>query len=412
MYIKLGGIPTFFIMLGELVVEQPENYNKQLITDIKNNVQISENNEDTIKPNVIAIMYEALSDPTILSNVSISEDPLKNIRELSNTNISGNMVTPVLGGGTSIPEFEFLTGLSTYFLGGNIYPFVQHIQTDMNSLVRNYRNNGYYCIGIHSNSGRFYNREKAYKLLGFNDYISSEDMGKIPEKRNLGSDEATINQIIKYFSEIDGSKFIFAVTIQNHMPYKYELYDEYDISLESEVLTEEEIGGLTAYVQGVYDSDKSLKKLTSYLSNIDEPTIVILFGDHLPIINNSYEIYEKNNIVKSDEDISLNLEMHKTPYLIWSNYDIEDKELYNNKLLSANNLGLQVSKLSNIDIPWYYSALEEIYSKFPVITNNFLIDSYGNEYKDFPEEYRNLETNFKVLQYDLLLKKKYIEINR
>ena len=61
---------------------------------------------------------------------------------------SGKFYTTGFGGGTARPEFELLTGLTTDGLPGGAVPY-QYIKSDFPCHVRDLKEEGYRCIGLH-----------------------------------------------------------------------------------------------------------------------------------------------------------------------------------------------------------------------------------------------------------------------
>ena len=403
-YAWMGANAVFFMHLGDFYNPEPLEYNEDTINAIKDEYDTPTETENTNKPNVILIMNESYSDITNLDNTTFSSNPMEIIDEIKKEAncITGEILSPVLGGGTSLPEFEVLTGLTSYFIEKQIYPYTSYIHSDMNSIVGVFNENDYTTIGIHTNTKTFYNRYNICKYLGFEKTIFQEDIENPEYKGNYISDNETANQIIKTFEENNGKKFIFTVTMQNHMPYTNKNYDEYDIEIQSKLLSETEILELKNYTQGVVDANKMYKKLVEYLKEHEEPTILIMFGDHLPLLGDSYcSTYKKNNLSY--------LEYYTTPYIIWANYDIEDEEIP--KVLGASNLGLNILDMANIEIPWYLKPFKELYNKYPAINNKNILNKQGNVIAGTAIEDQELIINCKVLQYDLLIKKKYININ-
>ena len=72
-------------------------------------------------------------------------------------------------------------------------------------------------------------------------------------------------------------------------------------------------------------------KLVEYIKKCDEPTILVMFGDHIPSLSN-YSVYRKSNYT--------DLQYHETPYIMYANYDMN----FNNipQYMSPSNLGIQV----------------------------------------------------------------------
>lgn len=403
----IGSNATFFIHLGDLYNPKPDNYNKETIENIKEQYQEDKDEEkqESDNPNIILIMDESYADLTKLENVNYTDNPMKIINELKKEEncITGEVITPVFGGGTSLPEFEVLTGLTSYFISEQVYPFVSYINSDMNSIVRVFNKNNYNTIGIHTNTKTFYNRYMVYNYLGFSQTIFEEDTENPEYRGNYISDNEMANQIIKAFENNEGNKFIFAVTMQNHMKYVMKNYEEYDVEVTSEVLSDTEVIELQNYTQGVVDANKMYKKLKQYLETCEENTILIMFGDHLPLLGDDYgSTYEKTGL--------LGLDYWCTPYVIWANYDFEEKATMPDTI-STSNLGFKLLDLANInDIPWYLKPFYELYEEYPIINNKFIINKNGEKIRKENMEDSVLIDNCKILQYDLLIKNKYIDI--
>lgn len=401
LYHYSGANTVFFMHLGDLYFKQPYNYSQENINKIREeNITNTSVNKEMNNPNIILIMNESFSDPTEIKNVEFSKDPLGELRELADVDKNckmGDIITPVCGGGTSLPEFEVLTGLTSYFLEKQTYPYTSQIRSDMNSLVRTFKNNDYTTIGIHTNTQTFYNRKNVYKYLGFDNTIFEEDIEEPEYKGKHISDNEFANQIIQQYELNNKNKFIFGVTMQNHMPYNEKNYEKYDIDVSANNLTTEEQQQIKNYVQGLYDGNKMYLKLVNYLKEEKEPTVLIMFGDHLPSLLNN-KLYNMSNYS--------NIEYYQTPYIIWANYDIDLAKVP--QIMSTGNLGINVLELSGIELPWYLKEFEKMYLEYPIITNTNIIDKNGKILKDISQEHSRLISNCEILQYDLLIKKKYI----
>lgn len=400
-YYWMGGNAIFFLHLGDSYAIKPKEYTEENIRNIQEEYITNKNQiENDVKPNIIMVMNESFSNPNNIKNVNYSVNPVENIENLYKNDpncIMGNIVAPVFGGNTAVTEFEALTGLTSYFLEKQIYPHTSYIRKNMNSIVREYRNNDYTTIGIHTNTQTFYNRKSVYKYLGFEKTIFSENIDNPEIKGGNISDNEFANQVIKEFENNTGNKYIFGITMQNHMPYTDKTYEKYDVEIESEILTDDEKLKLKNYIQGVYDGDQMYIKLVNYLRNVEEPTILVMFGDHLPALKS---IYDKENYD--------GLDYYTTPYIIWTNYDLRYENVNLSKYLSPSNLSLNIMRLSNIEIPWYFKKYEELYRIYPAINNQLVLTSEG---KILNKEYvsnNDLVNDCRILQYDLLIKKKYI----
>ena len=402
-----GVILTFFPRIGDLIVDKPDDYTKEKIDEIhekyKDVPSISGNGK---KPNVIIIQNEAWWDPTILKNVEFSQDPMADIKELGKKYPYGKLVTPVYAGGTCMPEFECLTGFSTAFLPGNSYPYIQHVLNNTESTVSTYKKNGYETIALHPYFINFYNRSKAYPLLGFDKVLGIDDMeGSYDNKAgHYVSDEFASNQIISAFENKTADRmFCFMVTMQNHGDYTAKRYEEYEIEITSDVLTEADLNGLKDYTQGVKDSCDSFIQLTEYFKNVDEPVIIAMYGDHLPLLGTDGSTYISGELIEKEKSFVPTRfdELYYTPYIVWANYDLRSFDLP--EYISAGNLGLSVlEKASLLDVPWYQSVMANFYKSYPVYLYRIKMNSDLEKLDRILPTTQEMASDFKLLQYDLL----------
>lgn len=402
-----GVVLTFFPRIGDLIVDKPENYTEEKIGEIhekyKDIPSISGNGKS---PNVIIIQNEAWWDPTELKNVEFSEDPMAQIKALGEEFPYGKLVTPVYAGGTCMPEFECITGYSTAFLPGNSYPYIQHVLSETESTVSTYKKNGYETVALHPYHINFYNRSKAYPLLGFDKVLGIDDMeGSYDNKAGwYVSDEFAANQIISAFENKTADRlFCFTVTMQNHGDYTSKRYEEYEIELKSDAMSKEDLEGLYDYTQGVKDSCDSFIQLKEYFENVDEPVLIAMYGDHLPLLGTDGSTYITGELATKEKSFVPTQfdNLYYTPYIVWANYDISDFTLP--EYISAGNLGLSVLKQASLSyVPWYQSVMASFYEQYPVYLSRIKMnrdmikmDRPSPAVTEFAEEFR-------LLQYDLL----------
>ena len=60
-----------------------------------------------------------------------------------------------------------------------------------------------------------------------------------------------------------------------------------------------------------------LGKLTAYFSQVDEPVILVFWGDHYNPIDSNYDVYTTTGYAS---DSSADPRLHQTTLLLWSNY--------------------------------------------------------------------------------------------
>ncbi len=404
-YVSKGFLYSFIHDINTLRVKKPYGYNKSFYITTEKNNSVTEF-DDSKKPHIIMIMGEAFSDISENENIDFKgyKDPLKNFKKIAKSDnaISGHIVVPNFGGGTSDTEFDVLTGCSTRFIDNPLssYSFIRTHFDAMPSLLKSL---GYESVAIHPGYSWFYNRNNVYRYFGFDKTIFLEDNFE-PVTQNKGmyiSDEATVDTIISEFEDhIEKSNnplFSFSVTIQNHGPYeeKYH-FDGRNFNTDIE-MTDHQISMLGNYFEGVKDADTELKRLVDYFEDSEEPVVIVYFGDHLPGFSTGMDIYETLEYdIKLDGTVEEYINTYKTPFLIWENdsakdiVDIEENAknilFPENMTISSNFLGSAFMKLLGYDYIsplWQFS--NTIMESFPVITEYFYVNS-ENEIIDTLDE--------------------------
>jgi glucan phosphoethanolaminetransferase (alkaline phosphatase superfamily) len=140
--------------------------------------------------------------------------------------------------------------------------------------------------------------------------------------------------------------------MQNHGGYT----DSYP-ELEEAVTTSCNSQVLSQYLSLIKLTDEALESLINYFSEVDEKTVVVFFGDHQP----SSAVTGYITGTTDSEDVS----RYKVPYLIWANYDIEEKTDFDTSL---NFLAAQTLRAAGVPTDPYQNFLLELSEKYPVIS--------------------------------------------
>ena len=122
-------------------------------------------------------------------------------------------------------------------------------------------------------------------------------------------------------------------------------------------------------------SDEALEELISDYSNSDEKTMIVVFGDHQPTLNDMSEE------LLFDEE-SDTIDRYTTPFAIWANYDIKGKKI---GAVSANYLPFVILDAANYPLTPFWELTKATYESFPVLTTQGIIDKDGNYYKTLIE---------------------------
>ena len=358
-----------------MAMKKPSNYNSAILEEDMDKVVPTENMYDSISDtevkNIIVIMNESFSDLSVIGDFDTNVDYLSYYHSLDA--IKGYTYTSVYGGATANSEFEFLTGNSIGLLPRGAMAYTMYMKTGITSLVDILKNNGFYSTAIHTYWKSGYNREKAYDVLKFDEkhFLNEYELNDDDYHRVYPNDNFTYQKVLDYLNQSNHDKnFVFCVTMQNHGGYYIEGYD-------AEVEVEDEPGeyyDVEQYLTSLNSSDQALEKLINYYSNSDEPTLIVQFGDHQPRLSDGF--YSKL-YGKSTNDLTLEETQKKymTPYLIWANYPLDTSV---SKNMSINYLSTMTLQATNIQLPKYNQFLNNMYSKYPIVSAIGVIDAQGN----------------------------------
>lgn len=389
---KIQGSVASFIKYGmSIKVKEPYGYSKSKLMDIRESVEPEHVNKktDPIAENVIMVMNESFSDLKVLGN-AYDEEVLPFLNSLNDNVIKGNLYVSVRGGGTCNTEYEALTGNSLIFLPVGTYPFQLYIRKQENSIVNYFNKNGYSTVGLHLENPQNWNRKNVYPKLGFENFFSINDFTNLDYVRNRVTDSSNYECLRSILDTSDTEKnFIFNVTIQNHGGYS----ESNDLDNIVDLSKYGEYKDASTFLSLIKLSDNAFEELIDYFSEIETPTMVIMFGDHQPSLSGKTESWLMNG--GKDRDI---MKEYITPFVIWTNYDIEER--YIDKI-SANFLPTLIMETGNLNMPPYYCFLAEVYKQFPVLTTQGIIDANGvyySKWEDIPNN--TILQNYEYLQYN------------
>lgn len=420
-YDKNGFSLAFIMNIKNILIKKPENYNKETL--LKNfdtfasSRPVSTNNsasytDKTVKPNVIMIMSEAFWDPTLMKKVSFSSEPIPTFKELCSKYSSGYLLSPSYGGGTSNVEFEILTGNSVSFLPDGSNPYQQYIYKETPSLASIFSDNGYSSIAVHSYFKWFFNRNIVYNLIGFKKFIGMDDFTNSKNKGFYISDDDFSKKIISEYKKSKKPAFIYAISMQNHGPYDIKRYNNsFDITVSGKALSAQNLSILQDYTQGIHDADKSLKTVISYFRKVKEPTVIVFFGDHLPLLGSNFSVYREAGFIKADKPDWSNEEykkMYSPPYVVWTNYSHGKEDV---QTIGTSFFGGYLLDFVGIKKPQYFEFLKQLSAQLPGDTKYLKVSSDNSLYSgaDLPKNLKALEDSYWLFEYDLLFGKGYLK---
>lgn len=330
-YRNYGFAYCFATSLLDTGIDKPEDYSVETMASLAEDIE-EETKEDVSpdaqkdsaifadsqqEPNIVMVQLESFIDPNRLDGFTYSENPVPFFTWLKERYTSGYLSVPSIGGGTANTEFEVLTGMSLDYFGPGEYPYKTILQqSTCESIAYNLKELGFGTHVIHNNTGTFYDRHLVFPNLGFDTFTSLEYMNHV-EKNPLGwaKDTVLTTEILTALFSTEQRDFIYAISVQPHGKYpSVPLGDEQPITVSSTVLSEDELIPFSYYVNQVYEEDAFLRSLVQALESCGEPTILVLYGDHLPSISAA-----EDNMAKGD--------LLQTEYVIWDNIGLEEQDL-------------------------------------------------------------------------------------
>ena len=331
-YDKYGFAYCFVTSIVDVGIDRPRGYSDEMmhgtalrIRDYVGNGLEEAQDPDAqdyadLHPNIIMIQLESFFDPMYLKGFKYSQDPIPCFRQIRDEFQSGFFTVPVVGAGTSNTEFEILTGMSTDYLGAGEYPYNTILtERTVEALPRILRPYGYRSTAIHNNTGTFYNRNIVFSQMGFDAFIPEEYMYDLElTPTNWARDKVLTQIMLDVLEESSQRDFIYTITVQSHGRYPQEQI----LSPQERVIRVKPVGGeipvepLEYYVNEIYEVDRMVEELTQALQAFDEPTVLVMYGDHLPALG-----FGAVDLKNGD--------LYETEYVIWNNFGMsgEDKDL-------------------------------------------------------------------------------------
>ena len=401
----IHGSPLGFVLTIKAIrIEKPEDYSLELVNSITSEYESDKavsSGDKTKRPNIIAIMNEAYSDLSYVAPFRTTGDYMPFYNSLKDNTIKGRLHTSVFGGNTANTEYEFLTGNTLAFMPMRIVAYNSKVKENAPSINRNLQDNGYGgSIAFHPGMKNSYNRDVVYKNFGFKKYISLENLKNPKKIRAYVSDEYDFNRIITEYNNYKEKKsdkpfWLFNVTIQNHSDFKYSsgVVDK-QVRIIDEAARQEQA---EQYLNLIKKTDEALEKLIAYYSAINEPTVIVMFGDHQPRVEDTfYTAIESHG--KYNSSLDRIEHRYQVPFMIWANYDIKEESDIN---ISANYLGAFLMEKLELPMTGYEKYLMDLYKKVPVITSVCNIDKDGNISKnDDVKNYSKELKQYQCLEYN------------
>ena len=373
-YKTYGFTYCFTRTCASIGIPKPSGYNTDTVTQIVTELDDETEVEPTSiraseeLPNIIYLQLESHFDvPVQLLGAEFSEDPIPTFTALKKKYPYGQLLVPSVGGGTVNTEFEILSGMNLDYFGAGEIPYNTVLNnTTCESICYNLAAHDYACTALHNYMGTFYGRNTVYSQLGFDTFASMEYMPGLEFNRTGWPKDARLTQeILDALDATHSRDFIMTITVQSHGKYLDTLPEDYENPVKV-LACPESVNpiSLENYVNELREVDDFVAALLTELEARREPTIVVMYGDHLP------------GLGMEDEDMACG-SVYQTTYIIWNNFGAK----FEAPDLQAYRLSANLLRQLNIDT----GLLTRFHQAAPV--------------DDTSEEYLNA---LEILEYDML----------
>ena len=399
---------NFAVCLKYMRVEKPQGYSQDTLTQLAQaypgQAAVLEDGQPV---NVIVIMNESLADLTVLPGVESSRDAMPFLHSLTENTVKGYTYTSVFGGTTANSEYEFLTGNTTAFLPAGTVPYQMYVSAGDPSLVGQMKALGYQCIASHPYRSSGWNRPAVYRDYGFDEtYFERDFQNRVymrgDARSGYVSDQSNYENLVRMYEEKSPGErlFLFNVTMQNHSAFNMP-WDNLDREVWLTGALEGRFSTVDQYFSLVYQSDRAFEYLVTYFDQVEEPTVILMFGDHQPQVATNFY----TDVLGDNPDTALAQRKQMTPFVLWANYDIEERDGVE---LSLNYLSGVLMETAGLPLTGYQQLQRELYQSLPIINTRGIRDSGGTWYGEnepLPEDLAQALSGYQILQYNNIFDK-------
>lgn len=412
---KARNFGIYSYQLSDIIYNVKKNF-------IKNNMIIStkdhENNEYTnIFKDRNIIFIHAESVQSMFINEKINGNYITpNLNKLASSGLYfTNFYSQESVGTSSDTEYTLSTSMLPIGVGTT---FLNFSNNNYSTIQKSLKEAGYYTFSMHANKCNYWNRDKMYKSLGYDNFYCY-DVYDLSDKIGLGlSDKSFFLQSADIINSIDKKFAATLIMLTNHTPFYNDGRANFDVDyLENTVL-----GSYIKLLNYIDDAiGEFIKKLDDL--NILDNTVIVIYGDHdAKIKKEDYDLYY--NFKKDSDYVNIDFykyeEISRVPLIIWTKDNIVSGNI--DKVMGMIDVYPTLANMFGIDSK--YALGNDIFSTndnivvFPNgnwLTNKIYYNNQYSEYKllsgnvdkNYIKEKENyarkvIETSNNVLKYDLI----------
>ncbi len=223
--------------------------------------------------NVIVIQIEALQN--FIIGQSVNGEPITpNLDKLIQKSMYvPNYLHQTAQGRTS--DADFISHCSMYpVMSGSV--FMRAYESQFDCLPQVLKENGYHTTALHAFRPSFWNRDRMYPGMGFDEFLS-ENFFKMDEKVGWAlGDRSLFKQGLAHLETVKQPFYAYFVTLSSHHPYR--IQDEFRTFHQGPF----ENTMLGDYIQAVHYTDQAIGELIDRLKKdgLWNNTMILMYGDH------------------------------------------------------------------------------------------------------------------------------------
>jgi phosphoglycerol transferase MdoB-like AlkP superfamily enzyme len=296
---------------------KPVGYDSETARELSKSAStgFSPGNDQQVRPNVIFLLVESLIDLRDIG-LDVSPDPQPFLHSVRGNGHDGVAIVSNICSGSSTTEFELLSGMEARMWPYPPIPYYSLRSRSINSIPRRWTDQSFSAAVMQVDPRNMYNRVLSYEKMGIGsvEWIS-EGAGTIGSDSGTGVGEALpgsamdtilLNKMAEYVEEEDRPAFVFGFTNGTHSPYDG---SEGNWSVSSGVVSDGIIASeIAGYCDEIVVADSLCKQFWERLKALDEHTVLVIVGDHMPPFRSRVGPYG----VVSDDEYHLRL----VPYVV------------------------------------------------------------------------------------------------
>jgi hypothetical protein len=241
--------------------------------------------------NIHVVLEESFWDPSPLTKTGLAESPL-DPRFLALWAETGHSraLSPAFAGQTANAEFEILCGFP---LDSASVKFEEGFNDHIPALPHVLREIGYRTVASHPNSPGFWNRQVAYQKLGFETFWALPDFVQDDMAGPFLSDKSLHAQVGEKLANTDDGRPVldYTVTFYGHWAYDASAFRP------AVIRTNSQVDEVKNYVNTVHYKSREMMDALEHIRAADPDSIIVLFGDHLPILGKKFAGYVESGFL-------------------------------------------------------------------------------------------------------------------